>query len=413
MGTRARRRCWRRAHPHVLLLGRHRRIRRGHPVRRAGPGRHRAGARRQAALSERQQVRQPAVRLRAAAERVPDPRKDRGRRLGRDPLAHRRAQEVLRDGVRPGRRGGPPQRHPVRRAWRGDRAQPARGLRLDRARTPIGRTPCSPKSTEQLPRDRRSRLRHRAGRRAAAALRLSGTQPAARVRPHEIGARADQHEVPLRGRGGGPQDPRRRRRGESRACCPKPTRWASSIAAQGEAEAARIYAQALGAAPEFYRFLRTLEATRKFVGAGTTMVLPANSELFGLLYDSDHYRRRSSRRRPEGGDAECARAMPEERSRRPRADGHDTINQGGHDDMYERSRERTATAACRSVRSACAGARLRRRFAAEVEYDPGDTVYFTYCHAHPPALRINPRRHGAGPAPGTRPTTCSRPATRP
>jgi membrane protease subunit HflC len=58
---------------------------------------------------------------------------------------------------------------------------------------------------------------------------------------------------------------------------------------QGEAEAARIYAQALGAAPEFYRFLRTLEATRKFVGAGTTMVLPADSELFGLFYDSDHY----------------------------------------------------------------------------------------------------------------------------
>jgi amidase len=29
--------------------------------------------------------------------------------------------------------------------------------------------------------------------------------------------------------------------------------------------------------------------------------------------------------------------------------------------------------------------------AAEVEYDPGDTVYFTYCHAHPPALRINPK----------------------
>lgn len=27
--------------------------------------------------------------------------------------------------------------------------------------------------------------------------------------------------------------------------------------------------------------------------------------------------------------------------------------------------------------------------AAEVEYDPGDTVYFTYCHAHPPAMRIN------------------------
>jgi membrane protease subunit HflC len=58
---------------------------------------------------------------------------------------------------------------------------------------------------------------------------------------------------------------------------------------KGEAEAARTYAESLGAAPEFYRFLRTLEATRKFVGAGTTMVLPADSELFGLLYDSDHY----------------------------------------------------------------------------------------------------------------------------
>ena len=28
--------------------------------------------------------------------------------------------------------------------------------------------------------------------------------------------------------------------------------------------------------------------------------------------------------------------------------------------------------------------------AAEVEYDPQDTVYFTYCHAHPPAMRIRP-----------------------
>ena len=32
---------------------------------------------------------------------------------------------------------------------------------------------------------------------------------------------------------------------------------------------------------------RTLDASRKFVTEGTTMVLPANSELFGLLYDSD------------------------------------------------------------------------------------------------------------------------------
>src|SRR5262245_28890188 len=28
--------------------------------------------------------------------------------------------------------------------------------------------------------------------------------------------------------------------------------------------------------------------------------------------------------------------------------------------------------------------------AAEVRYDPGDKVYFTYCYAHPPAARIDP-----------------------
>src|SRR6266478_4953028 len=32
----------------------------------------------------------------------------------------------------------------------------------------------------------------------------------------------------------------------------------------------------------------------------------------------------------------------------------------------------------------------RPAVAAEVRYDPGDKVYFTYCHSHPPALRIKP-----------------------
>jgi modulator of FtsH protease HflC len=58
---------------------------------------------------------------------------------------------------------------------------------------------------------------------------------------------------------------------------------------EGEAEAARIYAEALGEAPEFYRFLRTLEASRAIVRDGTTLVLPADSELFGLLVDSGHF----------------------------------------------------------------------------------------------------------------------------
>jgi len=66
----------------------------------------------------------------------------------------------------------------------------------------------------------------------------------------------------------------------------------------GESEAARIYAAALGADPDFYRFLRTMEASRAFVRAGTTMVLPADSELFGVLYDSNHYN--------HGGGSEAA-----------------------------------------------------------------------------------------------------------
>jgi len=32
----------------------------------------------------------------------------------------------------------------------------------------------------------------------------------------------------------------------------------------------------------------------------------------------------------------------------------------------------------------------RPAVADEVKYDPGDKVYFTYCHAHPPAARIKP-----------------------
>ncbi len=58
---------------------------------------------------------------------------------------------------------------------------------------------------------------------------------------------------------------------------------------QGEGEAARIYADALGADPAFYRFLRTMEASRAFIQKGTTMVLPADSELFGVLFDADYY----------------------------------------------------------------------------------------------------------------------------
>jgi membrane protease subunit HflC len=64
----------------------------------------------------------------------------------------------------------------------------------------------------------------------------------------------------------------------------------------GESEAARIYAEALSADPTFYRFLRTMEASRAFIQKGTTMVLPADSELFGVLFDADHFNHPSAPR---------------------------------------------------------------------------------------------------------------------
>jgi hypothetical protein len=55
------------------------------------------------------------------------------------------------------------------------------------------------------------------------------------------------------------------------------------IRAEGEAQAIRVYAEAFGQAPEFYKFLRTLEAYRKFLDDKTTLFLPADAEILGLL----------------------------------------------------------------------------------------------------------------------------------
>jgi membrane protease subunit HflC len=57
---------------------------------------------------------------------------------------------------------------------------------------------------------------------------------------------------------------------------------------QGEADALaiRIYAQAFGQAPEFYKFLRTLEAYETFLDEQTVLVLPADSALLQYLNPS-------------------------------------------------------------------------------------------------------------------------------
>jgi len=52
---------------------------------------------------------------------------------------------------------------------------------------------------------------------------------------------------------------------------------------EGDAESTRIYAAAFGEAPEFYSFVRSLEAYRKTIGEGTTLVLSPKSEFFEYL----------------------------------------------------------------------------------------------------------------------------------
>jgi modulator of FtsH protease HflC len=58
------------------------------------------------------------------------------------------------------------------------------------------------------------------------------------------------------------------------------------IRGEGEARAAKIYADSLTHAPNFYRFVRSIDAMKKTVDKETTMVLPVDSELFKLLQDS-------------------------------------------------------------------------------------------------------------------------------
>lgn len=58
---------------------------------------------------------------------------------------------------------------------------------------------------------------------------------------------------------------------------------------EGDGEAARIYADALGRGPHFYTFLRTMEASRSVARKSTTMVLPADSPFFGALFDRNYF----------------------------------------------------------------------------------------------------------------------------
>jgi membrane protease subunit HflC len=54
---------------------------------------------------------------------------------------------------------------------------------------------------------------------------------------------------------------------------------------EGDAQATRIYAEAHGRDPEFFAFVRSLEAYRKTIGEGTTLILSPDSEFF-QFFDS-------------------------------------------------------------------------------------------------------------------------------
>jgi len=60
-------------------------------------------------------------------------------------------------------------------------------------------------------------------------------------------------------------------------------RQARALRGEAEAEAARIYAQAYGADPAFYDFLRSLQALEAILSENTTLVIPNDHELLNVL----------------------------------------------------------------------------------------------------------------------------------
>lgn len=62
-------------------------------------------------------------------------------------------------------------------------------------------------------------------------------------------------------------------------------RRAEEIRGRADAEVTRIYGEVYGRDPEFYAFFRTLESYAKSIGANTTLMVRANSELYKYLQD--------------------------------------------------------------------------------------------------------------------------------
>src|SRR5690606_23356855 len=106
------------------------------------------------------------------------------------------------------------------------------------------------------------------------------------------------------------------------------------IRGEGDAMAARIYAEAYGQDPEFYAFLRRMEAYEKMVSERDTLVLDARSDLLRYLESAtgqptgqQSARPRAARRRRAGSrsapsPARLLQARPFARARpNPAANG--------------------------------------------------------------------------------------------
>ena len=68
-------------------------------------------------------------------------------------------------------------------------------------------------------------------------------------------------------------------------------RQAEEIRGEADAEATRIYAEAFGQDPEFFEFVRSLEAYQNIIGESSTIVVPSDSELLKVLQTPNSGRR--------------------------------------------------------------------------------------------------------------------------
>jgi membrane protease subunit HflC len=102
--------------------------------------------------------------------------------------------------------------------------------------------------------------------------------------------RTDQERVAKGHRAEGEEQARSIRSGadrESRVLRADALRESEQIRGEGDAEAAGIYADAFNQDPEFYSFLRSLEAYRATIDEGTTLVISPKTPFLRYLFPED------------------------------------------------------------------------------------------------------------------------------